>query len=176
MLFRSIDINECNLGSDTCHKNTSQCSNNDGGYSCDCNDGYIAGDDNTCDDIDECLEVESCNSDPNSQCTNNDGSYVCECNDGFNFQNQGSDFQTMECVWSSFHCSTGLNDCDFNASCTQNPPGSESHYECQCNDGYEGDGTTCDEVELVNECETGEHDCDYGSTICEDAVVGYTCK
>ena len=33
-----------------------------------------------------------------------------------------------------------LNDCDANASCTN----TKSSYSCMCNDGYTGNGTSCD--------------------------------
>lgn len=45
-------------------------------------------------------------------------------------------------------------DCDFNATCTSTGPLS---YECNCNSGYSGDGTSC---EPVNACVTNNGGCD----------------
>ena len=35
-----VDINECFDGSNDCSKNTTTCENTDGGYKCNCKDGY----------------------------------------------------------------------------------------------------------------------------------------
>ena len=36
-------------------------------------------------------------------------------------------------------CALGMNDCSENVICT-NTPGS---FSCMCDEGYDGDGTTC---------------------------------
>ena len=45
------------------------------------------------------------------------------------------------CVFSSDidECSNSTDSCDSNANCTN----TEGSFTCQCNDGYEGDGTVC---------------------------------
>ncbi|XP_030849570.1 uncharacterized protein LOC115927613 [Strongylocentrotus purpuratus] len=74
------DIDECTSGKDSCDPNA-QCDNTEGGYECECNDGFV-GNGKSCTDIDECTSgKDSC--DPNAQCDNTEGGYECECNDGF---------------------------------------------------------------------------------------------
>ena len=46
-------------------------------------------------------------------------------------------------------CSTGADNCDPNANCT-NIPGS---FRCTCNEGYTGNGITCDGT-YVHVCTT----------------------
>ena len=43
-------------------------------------------------------------------------------------------------------CEEGLDDCDENATCTDTPDG----YECDCNDGYTGDGFDCELITVLN--------------------------
>jgi alpha-tubulin suppressor-like RCC1 family protein len=57
-------------------------------------------------------------------------------------------------------CASGENDCDDNASCT-NEPGS---FTCACDPGYEGDGTACE----PNPCEPRANPCDLDTTTCRD--------
>ena len=47
-------------------------------------------------------------------------------------------------------------------------------YRCECNEGYEGDGTTCVDI---NEC-IGENDCDSRPErgICTNSLGSYTCS
>jgi len=45
-------------------------------------------------------------------------------------------------------CETGDFECDDNAECIN----TEGSYECNCNNGYEGDGKNCFDV---NECDKG---------------------
>ena len=37
-------------------------------------------------------------------------------------------------------CTTGTDDCDDNAECTNN----DGSFSCSCNNGWTGDGKTCD--------------------------------
>ena len=70
------DINECITGNHTCDLSTSECINNDGGFTCNCLSGYRKKDD-ACVDIDECAEDSSlCKC---ASCINTIGSYKCEC-------------------------------------------------------------------------------------------------
>lgn len=57
------------------------CSNTEGSYSCECDQGF-KGDGTSCDDMDECKAgTDSC--DDNAMCSNEEGSYSCSCSDGF---------------------------------------------------------------------------------------------
>lgn len=56
--------------------------------------------------------------------------------------------------------------CENNASCEDIGQG----FQCQCGAGFTGD--TCGED--IDECETGSHRCEQGST-CSNALGTYTC-
>ena len=45
--------------------------------------------------------------------------------------------------------------CDPNATCHD----LVGNFECRCNEGFFGDGNSCDPWVAVNECETGDNDC-----------------
>ena len=70
-------------------------------------------------------------------------------------------------------CEDGLDDCDPFADCT-NTVGS---FECQCQEGFTGDGRECiiSQPSLVNECETGVHDCSPFAK-CIDLDNGFECR
>ncbi|CAB3981878.1 fibrillin-2-like isoform X46 [Paramuricea clavata] len=61
----------------------------------------------------------------------------------------------------------GENDCHDYANCT-NTVGS---YNCSCNDGFEGNGTYCQDI---NECDRDTHGCD-GNATCTNTRGGYNC-
>ena len=63
------------------------------------------------------------------------------------------------------------NHCDSNATCTN----LQTTYQCTCNHGYTGNGTTCIESVIVNECQLGTHDCDDNAN-CRNTVFGWTCE
>lgn len=75
------NVNECvfpesNPVSD-CNTN-SLCSDAEGSFSCECNEGYT-GSGVECSNVDECdLDFDDC--DDNAACTDNDGSFTCACN------------------------------------------------------------------------------------------------
>jgi len=64
-------------------------------------------------------------------------------------------------------CALGIDACDDNAICTDIPDG----YTCTCEDGYEGDGWTCNDID---ECADGTHTCDVNAT-CINTHGGFTC-
>ncbi len=95
------DIDECQTGAFDCSTH-STCSNNDGGYSCNCNAGFRDDNKGNCEgmhayrsffflfiysanillDVNECAESTH-NCVVNSACENTEGSYLCPCNSGF---------------------------------------------------------------------------------------------
>ena len=69
-------------------------------------------------------------------------------------------------------CALGIDACSDVADCF-NTPGS---YNCQCPQGYTGDGFSCViENILNNECLELTHDCGPNS-LCFDLVVGFGCQ
>ena len=84
------DIDECTV-QDVCPDN-SECKNNQGGFHCNCADGYQG---DYCSDIDECNRTTSCHE--NAECLNTDGSYNCSCKDGFQFNNSSVCEDVDEC-------------------------------------------------------------------------------
>lgn len=72
------DINECLIFTGLCKNG--RCVNTDGGYRCDCAQGFKADSAGTkCIDIDECVE----NPCGNGTCLNTFGSFECNCHLGF---------------------------------------------------------------------------------------------
>ena len=61
----------------------------------------------------------------------------------------------------------GDHNCDENASCSN----TDGSFVCTCNDGYQGNGTTCGDV---NECELGTFDCSALAT-CNNTIGSYSC-
>jgi len=89
-----------------------------------------------------------------------DAMYGCVCVEGYEFK--GGD----GCV-DIDECATETDNCDANASCT-NTLGS---FECACNDGYSGDGTTCVDID---ECVTGDDNCDANAS-CTNTLGSFEC-
>ena len=61
----------------------------------------------------------------------------------------------------------GNHNCDVNATCSN----TDGSFVCTCNDGYQGNGTTCGDV---NECELGTYDCHARAT-CNNSIGSYSC-
>ena len=63
-------------------------------------------------------------------------------------------------------CSIGSHNCDSNASCTDQDNG----FTCSCNQGYIGDGISCDYDECIAEVD----DCS-PNAFCNNTMGGFTC-
>ena len=78
------DIDEC-ASFDPCDilsGNPGICQNNDGSFVCSCQNGWeLSGQNNTCQDVNECLIDGLCGE--NSICTNGEGNFQCNCVAGF---------------------------------------------------------------------------------------------
>uniref|UniRef100_A0A452V189 Latent transforming growth factor beta binding protein 4 n=1 Tax=Ursus maritimus TaxID=29073 RepID=A0A452V189_URSMA len=161
-LSSSSDVDECReRGPALC--GSQRCENSPGSYRCvrDCDPGYHAGPEGTCDDVDECQEYGSaiCGA---QRCENTPGSYRCTpaCDPGYQPTPGGGCQDVDECRNQSF--------CGAHAVC-QNLPGS---FQCLCDQGYEGarDGRHCVDV---NECETLQGVC--GAALCENVEGSFLC-
>ena len=65
-------------------------------------------------------------------------------------------------------CATNYDDCDDNASCVNTNGG----FECECNAGFDGDGTVCMDINL---CTKGLHNCDKYAE-CTDLGSSFECN
>ena len=162
------DVDECTSGEHTCDLNA-ECTNTEGGFSCECLDGFI-GDGASCADIDECADaLDDCSD--RATCANADGSFVCECPAG----TEGPDC-TEICgdglVVFDEECDDGNTDADDGCddTCVVEAGfvclGEPSECEATCGNGLLDDGETCDDGNLSN------------SDGCDDtcaAEPGYSC-
>ena len=123
------DIDECLLDHG-CDQN-STCVNSKGSFSCECNLGYI-GDGTTC--VEGICSDEACPT--NAECVM-PSKPDCRCKNGFELKLWESN-QTGTCV-DTDECSSLEEICPENTVCRNFPGG----YECNCKDGYFGDGQTC---------------------------------
>ncbi len=150
------DVDECDREIDDCDVNAS-CTNEEGSFSCACNDGF-EGDGTNCADIDECADGASdCGA--NAVCINEDGGFSCACDEGY--VGDGIICEDID------ECTDESDDCDGNASCTNE----EGSFSCACNDGYEGDGTTCTDID---ECTVTTASC-MPNASCTNEDGGYSC-
>ena len=122
------DIDECLLNNN-CGKD-SFCVNTQGNFTCFCNQGYI-GDGKTC-------KEGTCTDDMcpmNAECVM-PSKPDCRCKNGFEPKLKSN--ETEICV-DTDECTTLKGICHAKAVCMNTPGG----YECNCQQGYFGDGQTC---------------------------------
>ena len=122
----TFNIISCDMTFGSCNNTAAD----EGGYICNCNEGYNSTDglNHFCEDIDECSTGELNECDVNANCTNTPGDYECACLDGF--EGDGYDGNCTDID----ECLTGAHDCaEVGGNCT-NVIGS---WECECLDGFE---------------------------------------
>ncbi|XP_035636802.2 latent-transforming growth factor beta-binding protein 3-like isoform X4 [Oncorhynchus keta] len=195
--LRCIDVNECSK-LDICGQG-GQCVNLPGSYKCECHKGFRSKSQRqpACEDINECLDPNSC---PNDQCENTPGSYECvPCLPGHQAQG-GVCYDVNECqkrgvcpngrcenLPGTYRClcdegflpaagSKGCRDIDeceddrlcANGRCVN----TEGSFQCQCYPGYQRtqEGSHCEDI---NECERPSN-CQRGR--CINSMGSYRCE
>lgn len=106
-------------------------------------------------------ESETSDPDPCDACDANAtcNGTSCTCKDGF--EGDGKSCADID------ECATGKNQCDPDATCTNN----DGSYTCMCEDGYKGNGMTCKDID---ECADGVDECSNFAD-CSNKDGGYNC-
>ncbi|XP_038062365.1 uncharacterized protein LOC119732831 [Patiria miniata] len=124
------------------------------------------GDGKSCIDIDECVVYRDEPASNNGRgcdqnCVNTLASFNCSCNSGYSLFVDGK-----RCIDIN-ECDSQTDDCADDATCNN----TQGSYECSCNTGFNGDGTSCQDI---NEC-IGTNDCDNGAE-CANTIGSYRCQ
>ena len=104
-------------------------------------------------DVNEC-ELDTHNCSTQATCTNTIGSFNCTCNIGYSrngtscvgrilfylFDNWSKEIKWSELKLDENECELNTDNCSTDAICI-NIPGS---FNCTCNTGYSGNGTSCE--------------------------------
>jgi hypothetical protein len=145
------DINECAAIVDPCKDKTGTvCSNNDGGFTCECTTGYKYDEtDKMCKNIDDCADEFKVNGtsiycSENSHCKDTEGSYVCLCNSGFSENDAGDCIDEDECSDKNADDVCGRQ----NSTCTN----TEGGHECGCVEGMALNGQTPEACVAIDYC------------------------
>lgn len=106
-------------------------------------------------DYDGAVCVDHCDSSPVMTVTNNvnkevTGTYTVTYTCVDMYGNEATATRTVSVIVDE--CSAGTHNCHMHATCTDTDAG----FNCQCKDGYSGDGVTCSDT---NECTEGTHTC-----------------
>ncbi|CAL8329338.1 unnamed protein product [Merluccius merluccius] len=131
------DVDECQAAAPACGRG-SVCTNLPGSFRCDCLDGFLPGDHNTC--IREELPVDHCQTGSHdcdvterATCHYTGGSaYLCSCLPGY--LGDGRACRDVD------ECQQGR--CHGDAVCLN----TQGSYTCQCRPGFHGDGFQCSPV------------------------------
>ncbi|XP_052238542.1 neurogenic locus notch homolog protein 1-like [Dreissena polymorpha] len=182
-IFCNEDIDECNTTANSCPAR-STCDNKPGGYTCDCNAGYIKNAFGQCQECQQgrfgtdCNESCLCDMAHTSECKTNNGSCICEPG------------------WTGKTCNEDVKECNNEATCSSNSTCIEANgsFECICNRGFKrsllgskclacSDNTYGDRCSLTCPCKadntkTPTQSCDRvnGSCLCTAFWKGITCE
>lgn len=191
---RDLLSNNISCTADPCARCAHSCKPEGDSYACDCRKGYrLAGDGESCVDVDECKEEDPCTAD-GEVCVNTQGDFKCECQEGFEPED-GVCMDVSICEKCEHRCEkpNGVYECmcmpgykvspkdptrcemycpkrDCPAVCIRNSQDSNSESPCYCPIGFilnRVNGTAmCSDI---NECEGSQcHRCEnlYGSFRC----------
>uniref|UniRef100_A0A0K0DXB5 Phosphoglycerate mutase (2,3-diphosphoglycerate-independent) n=1 Tax=Strongyloides stercoralis TaxID=6248 RepID=A0A0K0DXB5_STRER len=135
-------FNECLKTSDNDCGDNAYCIDQEEGYTCQCNPGFV---DLSSDvyrpgrvcvkKVNECASPKIYNVDchKNADCHDTDDSYKCICRTGYeDLSSEYSKLPGRECVKMINECQDGTNDCGINAICVDQKEG----YFCKCKPGY----------------------------------------
>ncbi|XP_048727710.2 uncharacterized protein LOC125645867 [Ostrea edulis] len=154
----SQDVNECSVNQSICGTDK-LCHNLQGGYRCDCRQGYRK-EAAKCVDVDECTNAGSHNcSTATSTCKNKDGGFSCKCKTGYIQKN------LYEC--------RDFDECEANIDgCSQICSNVNGSYDCDCHFGFSlnDDRKTCSKVQDACLLFPGLN-CSYG---CKQAPKNHT--
>ncbi|XP_075161744.1 uncharacterized protein LOC142234478 isoform X2 [Haematobia irritans] len=193
---RCVDIDECMEGGHLC---SHQCLNSQGGYQCQCPEGYFLpeGNDHQCVDINECqVQPDLCGL---LKCVNLPGLFNCVCEDGSEPNAEGiceslgnvndpcsENRCSHECLpqGDSFRCECPgnlvLDDSQLNCVesdlCAVNKNGCDhichGNGECSCEEGFilDVNGKSCLDID---ECQINNGGC---HQLCTNVAGGFTCS
>lgn len=138
------------------------------GFVCNCDMGYEQADTpggRTCVDVDECARgLDDCTPPPAGLCTNTIGGFECSCQTPAFVGTTGRDCVDYdECEDPVYY-----SRCSSVATCING----FGTWECRCNDGYEGDGETCVDID---ECERMLDECHLEAS-CTNTNGSYNCS
>ena len=151
------NVNECEDQVNNCSINAN-CVDLPGSYKCVCSAGWI-GNGYNCTDINEC-ESNSNFCCENEDCVNTEGNYTCTCKHGWRESGNATSAAQRRCILNISPKCADIDEClearhncstyesQANAICTNTIGG----FKCSCNQGWEGDGYFCNDV---NECVNG---------------------
>ena len=101
-------------------------------------------------DVDECSNSTLNTCDVNAECVDNEGSFRCLCNSGYTGDGNVCEgmFLTvlaMKFVIDERYLFVDIDECEVIMPCDRNAlcSNSEGSFNCTCESGYSGDGTTC---------------------------------
>ncbi|XP_078334851.1 uncharacterized protein LOC111121476 isoform X3 [Crassostrea virginica] len=158
-----IDIDECSsVLLNNCTTLTSNCSNQDGGFTCRCNHGYTEKNLFECEDFDECqANVDGCS----QICKNVDGGFNCECEFGYSLDDDRKTCSKVKDVCSLFpnlNCSYGCNS-------------NGSHGFCFCQAGYQLNAQDQESCIDVDECNNDTLNQCSNKDLCVNLEGSYKC-